>query len=203
VAEATAPSLAAIRGGSETILLVEDDAALRASMLTALTRLGYRMLQASTGAGALEVWRQNRDAVRLLITDMVMPQGMSGKELAQRLLQENPALKIICVSGYSTEVAGKDLCLKEDVNFSPSRLKPAGSRRLCATVWTELRPQFKADKPVRRKLDAAHFNKASACLRAASVWPPSIRASSVTRDFLSSKVISEIVRPFFTCLVTT
>ncbi len=48
-----------------------------------------------------------------------------------------------------------------------------------------------------------YFSNASACLRAASVWPPSIRAISVTRDFLSSKVISEIVRPFFTCLLTT
>ena len=49
----------------------------------------------------------------------------------------------------------------------------------------------------------AYFNNASACWRAAPVWPPSIRASSVTRDFLSSRVISEIVRPFLTCLVTT
>src|SRR6185312_7121902 len=48
-----------------------------------------------------------------------------------------------------------------------------------------------------------HFNNASACFRAASLWPPSIRASWVTRDFLSSNVISEIVRPFFTCLLTT
>ena len=47
------------------------------------------------------------------------------------------------------------------------------------------------------------FSNASACFRAASLWPPSIRASSVTRDFLSSNLISEIVRPSFTCLVTT
>jgi hypothetical protein len=47
-----------------------------------------------------------------------------------------------------------------------------------------------------------YFNRASACFRAASLWPPSMRASSVTRDFLSSNRISEMVRPFFVCLVT-
>ena len=89
------PSWTPHRGGNETILLVEDEATLRASLRIALSRLGYRVLEASAGDGALEVWRQHHDEIRLLLTDLVMPGGMTGKELAERLLQQDPKLKVI------------------------------------------------------------------------------------------------------------
>ena len=111
------PALAEMRGGQETILLVEDDPSLRLSVRTALTQLGYRILEAPTGVKALEVWNQNRDQIGLLLTDLVMPDGMNGKDLAHRLRQENPKLKAIYMSGYSAEVAGKDFPLEEGVNF--------------------------------------------------------------------------------------
>ncbi len=108
---------ASLRGGKETILLVEDEVALRAVVRTGLSRLGYRVLEAADGAAALTVWQQHRAEIRLLLTDLVMPGGMTGKEVAQALLQENPKLKVIYASGYSVEVAGKDLLLEEGVNF--------------------------------------------------------------------------------------
>jgi len=65
----------------------------------------------------LEVWKQNRTEIRLLLTDLVMPDSMTGKDLAQRILQEDPKVKVIYMSGYSAEVVGKDFPLKEGVNF--------------------------------------------------------------------------------------
>ena len=67
----------------------------------------------------------------------------------------------------------------------------------------ELRRNNGFDLFAKNLTEKNYLSNASACLRAASVWPPSIRASSVTRYFLSSNVISEIVRPSLICLVTT
>jgi len=127
-------ALTTMRGGSETILFVEDDAFLRASVRKALSQLGYRVLEAVNGAEALEIWKQHRGEIRLLLTDMVMP-GITGKELGERLLKENPKLKIIYSSGYSAEVAGKDFPLEEGVNFLT---KPFQAQKLAQTVRTRL-----------------------------------------------------------------
>jgi CheY-like chemotaxis protein len=113
----TVPAEAAALGGKETVLMVEDEPSLRAFVRMTLTRLGYRVLEAATGAGALEAWRQNRKEIRLLLTDMVLPGGMSGNELARRLQGEEPALKIIYTSGYSAEMASKDLPPEQHSNF--------------------------------------------------------------------------------------
>jgi PAS domain S-box-containing protein len=125
------PALAEMRGGNETILLAEDDPALRVSVRKALSQLGYRILEAPTGVKALEVWNENRDEIRLLLTDLVMPGGMTGKALAQRLQQENPKLKVIYMSGYSAEVVGKEFPLKEGVNFLT---KPFQAFKLAQTI---------------------------------------------------------------------
>jgi CheY-like chemotaxis protein len=129
------PALTAASGGNETILLAEDDPSLRASVRTALSRLGYRILEAPTGVKALEVWKENRDEIRLLLTDLVMPGGMTGKDLAQHILQENPRLKVIYMSGYSAEVAGRDFPLKEGVNFLT---KPFQAPKLAQTIRDSL-----------------------------------------------------------------
>jgi YesN/AraC family two-component response regulator len=65
------------------------------------------VLEASDGVSALEMWTKHRDEIHLLLTDMVMPGGMTGKDLAERLLKENPKLKVIYASGYSAEVAAR------------------------------------------------------------------------------------------------
>ena len=106
-----------LRGGNETILLVEDDIFLRPSLCKSLSRLGYRVLEAGNGVEALEIWRQHRHEIMLVLTDLIMPGGMNGKELGTRLLEENPELKVIYASGYSADIIGKDFPLVEGVNF--------------------------------------------------------------------------------------
>lgn len=105
-----------IRGGTETILLVEDEPALRILTRNILEQLGYRVLDAPNGISALEVWHKNKDTIQLLLTDMVMPEGMSGLNLAEQLHRERSDLKIIYTSGYSAEITGQDF-LEEGVNF--------------------------------------------------------------------------------------
>ena len=129
------PALTSMRGGNETILLVEDDAFLRASVRKALLQLGYRVLEAINGIEALEVWKQHREEIHLLLTDLVMPGGMTGKDLAERLLNENPKLKVIYTSGYSVNVVGRDFPLEEGVNFLA---KPFGTHKLVQTVRKKL-----------------------------------------------------------------
>jgi CheY-like chemotaxis protein len=115
VSSATAVTL--MRGGRETILLAEDDPALRASVRTTLVHLGYHVFEAPTGVTALETWRAHRDEVDLLLTDLMMPDGMTGFALAQSILAENARLKVIFMSGYGTEVIGKDFLLRDGDNF--------------------------------------------------------------------------------------
>jgi CheY-like chemotaxis protein len=116
-------------------LLVEDDAFLRASVRKALSQLGYRVIEAINGIEALEVWKQHREEIHLLLTDLVMPGGITGKDLAGRFLKENPKLNVIYASGYSAEVAGKDFPLEEGVNFLA---KPYQSFKLAQTIRQSL-----------------------------------------------------------------
>jgi len=134
------PGFAAMRGGQETILLVEDDPALRDAARKALSQLGYRIIEAPTGVKALEVWQEYRHEISLLLTDLVMPDGMSGKDLAQNLLQENPKLKVIYMSGYSAEVVGKGFPMAEDVTFLT---KPFPAQKLAQTIRDSLDARLK------------------------------------------------------------
>jgi two-component system cell cycle sensor histidine kinase/response regulator CckA len=116
-------------------LLVEDEPPVRAVARIALKRLGYRVLEASKGDEALAIWKQHRDEIRLLLSDLVMPGGMNGKELARQLLQQEPKLKVIYTSGYSVEVAGEDLVLEDGVNFMA---KPFQTHKLAQTIRKRL-----------------------------------------------------------------
>jgi PAS domain S-box-containing protein len=101
------PVMPAAPGGRETILLVEDDPELRLSVRRILSQLGYHILEAGSGHDALEVLSGNSIEVHLLLTDMVMPGGMTGTALAARAHAEHPELKVIFMSGYSPELVGK------------------------------------------------------------------------------------------------
>ncbi len=120
-----------LRGGTETILLVEDEQSLRVLVRNVLTRLGYRVLEATTGVTALEVWKEHQQEIRLLLTDLVMPDGMTGKALAEQVVAQNPKLKVIYTSGYSREIAGKDFPLQDGVNFLS---KPFQAAKLAQAV---------------------------------------------------------------------
>ena len=110
-------ALDSILRGHETILLVEDDASLRVSASSSLTRHGYRVLAAATGAEAVVLWESHQNEIKLLLTDLLMPGGMNGKELARKILAVDPALKVIYMSGYSAELVGGDFRLEEGINF--------------------------------------------------------------------------------------
>ena len=131
-AGAKAPARPRPRGGSETILLVEDAEGLRKMAALCLTQYGYRVLPAASGAAALELWRQHPGAVDLLLTDIIMPDGVSGGQLAQQLQAEKPGLKVFYMSGYPGDVAGRGgLELHEGVNFLQ---KPFTGAKLAQTV---------------------------------------------------------------------
>ena len=116
--------------GAETVLLVEDDLPVRLLVSNLLQRCGYTVLQAESGAAALRIWRENLEKIHLLLTDMVMPDGMTGRQLARQLQSEKPALKVIYTSGYSAE-AGEGPPLIDGVNFLQ---KPYPSGKLAQTV---------------------------------------------------------------------
>lgn len=100
------------RMGTETILLVEDESAVRKITREILVRHGYTVLEAVEAQAALEVWQAHRGQVALLLTDLVMPGEMGGQDLGRRLRAERPGLKVIYASGYSADVAGKDFALQ-------------------------------------------------------------------------------------------
>jgi CheY-like chemotaxis protein len=108
-----------LRSGRETILVAEDEDALREMVVQVLKIQGYTVLEAASGCHALEVWEQANRPVDLLLTDMVMPGGIMGSELAERLSSQSPRLKVIYTSGYSPGMAGKDASLLEGRNFLP------------------------------------------------------------------------------------
>ena len=105
--------------GHETVLVAEDEDALREMVVQVLKIHGYTVLEATSGCHALEVWERADRPIDLLLTDMVMPGGIMGGELAERLSSQSPRLKVIYTSGYSPGMAGKDGTLLEGRNFLP------------------------------------------------------------------------------------
>jgi CheY-like chemotaxis protein len=93
------PSDASV-GGRETVLLVEDDPAVRLTIATVLRRQGYDVLETATPRAAIELFEQHDEAIDLLLTDVVMPE-MNGPTLAQRLVDVRPELRILFISGYA------------------------------------------------------------------------------------------------------
>ena len=126
--------LATVRGGSETILLVEDEPSLRLLAQKYMTRLGYKIIEADSGVQALKIWPQHKNEIALLVTDLVMPGGVSGLELAEQLRRDLPGLKIIYTSGYSADIAGLDFSLQEGVNFLPKPFNPQNLARIVRKV---------------------------------------------------------------------
>ena len=88
------------RGGTETILLVEDDAGMRKVATRFLEPAGYSVLAAASGDEAVRLMSQRQEPVDLLLTDVVMP-GMTGRQLAERLAEAHPAMKVLYMSGYT------------------------------------------------------------------------------------------------------
>jgi PAS domain S-box-containing protein len=134
-------ALQPVGGGQETILLVEDEPVLRELVREVLGQYEYRVLEAGSGVEALEVWDEHDGAIDLLLMDMVMPEGMTGSEVAAQLRRRKPGLKVIFTSGYSAEVVGKDFS-EGDVAFMAKPYLPAQLAQLVRQCLdNKLRPQ--------------------------------------------------------------
>ena len=106
-----------VTGGTETILVVEDEPFLREMTREILESFGYRTLEAGSGKEALAVWSQHADEIDLVLTDMMMPEGVSGADLAEKLLAQKPGLKIIFTSGYTANEVSPKLLAKVHAQF--------------------------------------------------------------------------------------
>jgi PAS domain S-box-containing protein len=122
------PSTPAVARGHETVLVVEDEPALRELTTRILTGAGYSVLVAGSGAEALAVLERHKGAVDLLFTDVVMP-GMTGRELAVRLATVRPAMRVLYTSGYTEDAILRYGVLDDASRFLTKPYTPAELRR--------------------------------------------------------------------------
>jgi PAS domain S-box-containing protein len=114
-------------GGSETILVVEDEVAVRQAVVRILTSAGYEVLAAATPTEALELAEKHEGSIDLLLTDVVLPQ-LSGRELAGRLQALRPGIKVLYMSGYTENTIVHKDALDEGVRFIAKPFKAAELR---------------------------------------------------------------------------
>jgi PAS domain S-box-containing protein len=110
--------------GTETVLVVEDQPEVRKLTLAMLESQGYRLLEAASGSEALSLCERYPEPIHLLITDVVMP-GMTGRELAMRLLALRPSLKTLYTSGYTANTIAHEGVLDPGVAYLPKPFSPA------------------------------------------------------------------------------
>jgi DNA-binding response OmpR family regulator len=115
--------------GTETILLVEDEANLRYLARQFLEKQGYRVIEAADGAVAMQIAVAHEAVIHLLLTDVIMP-GMNGRELAQRISEIRPNVKILYMSGYTENVIGRNGTLDAGIRLlqKPFTLRDLNSR---------------------------------------------------------------------------
>jgi CheY-like chemotaxis protein len=130
------PRTSGALGGNETILLVEDQSEVRAVARAALTRHGYTVLEASQGEEALQIEQDHHERIHLLLTDVVMP-AMSGRELAQRLLQRRPDVRVLYTSGYTDDAIVHRGVIESGVAFIQKPFTPTALLRKVREVLDE------------------------------------------------------------------
>jgi CheY-like chemotaxis protein len=128
---APAPQTEPVRRGRETILLVEDELQVRQIVGRSLRVLGYQVHEAGNGQEAMTLWQTHGAQVDLLLTDMVMPEGLTGLELAEQLQALKPGLKAIISSGYNDEMVQSGVPTKAGIVYLP---KPFAMRVLANVV---------------------------------------------------------------------
>lgn len=112
-----------VHSGAETVLLVEDEPALRDLIRIALTGNGFTVLDAGSPADALALSRTHTAPLHLLITDIIMP-GMDGPSLAKQVLKERPEIKVLYMSGYATNFIMHDGIVDPGTNFLEKPFHP-------------------------------------------------------------------------------
>jgi CheY-like chemotaxis protein len=119
-----------IEGGSETILVVEDEVFVRRALALSLRKLGYAVLEAGNSLEALKIWQEQHEKIALLFTDNLMPGNMTGLGLAMRLRKEKSSLKIISSSGYSADLAFFSTSEGKQITYLPKPYAPAALARV-------------------------------------------------------------------------
>jgi PAS domain S-box-containing protein len=114
---------AALQGGTETILLVEDDPTVRASSVAVLECVGYNVICAANGEEAIASFKRYGDGIALVILDVIMP-GMNGNEIYGFLKVMRADVKILFVSGYTAEILNRKGVISDEINFLSKPLKP-------------------------------------------------------------------------------
>ena len=131
--------------GTETILLVEDEDAVRAVSRFALQTFGYSVLEANRPTEAIRLCEQHQGPIALLVTDIVMP-GMGGRALTERISELRPGIKVLYVSGYTDDAVVRHGVLQADVAFlqkpfTPTSLANKVRQVLDQTLPVGLTPQ--------------------------------------------------------------
>jgi signal transduction histidine kinase len=113
------------RGNGESVLIVEDEPIVREMARMTLEQGGFRVFEAADGPQALELWKKRRAPIELVVTDMVMPNGLTGCQLARELQSRDPHLRIVYTSGYSSEVLRQEPVALTADNFLPKPYDPS------------------------------------------------------------------------------
>lgn len=121
--EETSQIVELIRGGTETVLIAEDDESLRELAASVLKEFGYTVIEAKDGHDALEKFNEHKDKVKLLIFDVIMPK-MNGKDAYDEIRKSSPEIKVLFVSGYTSELVHKKGIIDSGLNFLPKPLLP-------------------------------------------------------------------------------
>jgi CheY-like chemotaxis protein len=122
---------------SKTVLVVEDESLLREMESSILQGCGYQVLEAESGRKALDVWDAKGDKIDLLLTDVMLPRGISGLELARRLYNRRPRLKIIFTTGHITRESDQEMMGRMRAHFLQKPYQHSDLVRLVHDVLEE------------------------------------------------------------------
>ncbi|MEF9426506.1 MAG: response regulator [Candidatus Mariimomonas ferrooxydans] len=114
---------APVIGGTETVLVAEDDETVRSSLKLILKEYGYTVIEAGDGAEAIKKFMENKEKIQLLVLDVVMP-GKKSKEIYEEIKKMRPDIKTIFVSGYTEDIIHTKDIIKQDLNFISKPIPP-------------------------------------------------------------------------------
>jgi two-component system, cell cycle sensor histidine kinase and response regulator CckA len=135
-----------------TILLVEDQVAVRTFTRRLLQRNGYEVIEAESAEAALRLWPDCGERIHLVLTDLSMPGGVNGDTLARQLKAQRPRLPVVFTSGYGAGCVALEPRLIEGENFIP---KPAATELILRTIGFSLASMGGSEDPPLRTVVAA------------------------------------------------
>ncbi|MEF9476222.1 MAG: response regulator, partial [Candidatus Mariimomonas ferrooxydans] len=114
---------ASVTGGTETVLVADDDEVVRSSLKIILQEYGYTVIETGDGAEAIKKFMENKEKIQILVLDVVMP-GKKGKEVYEEIKKVRPDIKTIFTSGYTEDIIHTKDIVKQDLNFVSKPISP-------------------------------------------------------------------------------